>query len=93
MLLGLPPDMVHGASLHRTRTPIFRMLPGHTPTDTEIRIRYAYYTTPQNKFQVFFHKKIFLGKVFLLSVLSDADYGMVCYHLKVKIIGKLLKPR
>ncbi len=24
MLLGLPPDMVHGVSLHRARTSIFR---------------------------------------------------------------------
>ena len=58
MLLGPPPDMVHGALLHRTRTPIFRngsdsraFVQLHT-----LRRDNFYYTTQQTEFQVFLQK-------------------------------------
>ena len=60
MLLGSPPDMVHGVSLHRARTPIFR--------NNLIPSKYLhYYIIFKNKFQVFYRIFIdFLEEYFQL---------------------------
>lgn len=65
MLLGPPPDMVHGALLHRTRTPIFRngsdsraFVQLHT-----LRRDNFYYTTQQTEFQVFLQKILFFLQI------------------------------
>ena len=75
MLLGPPPDMVHGALLHRTRTPIFRngsdsraFVQLHT-----LRRDNFYYTTQQTEFQVFLQKN-FIFSVSFFCIFSSSNF-------------------
>lgn len=95
MLLGPPPDMVHGALLHRTRTPIFRngsdsrtYAHSHTLCRDEF-----YYTTGRTKFQVVLQKNFIFSATFLFSKkkLPDATKTEKVYWRKKTIFAILIK--
>lgn len=68
MLLGPPPDMVHGALLHRTRTPIFRNGSDSRACTNSNTLRrdVFYYNTEQIEFQVVLQKNFVFSATFFV---------------------------
>lgn len=70
MLLGLPPDMVHGALLHRTRTPIFRRFIRKIRLIQKSESDVIIIPHSEINFKYFFTKKYFFKKLYVVKLMQ-----------------------